>query len=406
MKIVRALRLARVARLCRTVLVVALLLLAGRAAAQDWPKAEPKTVGLDAAKLAAFDADLAGGQYGLVDNLLVIRCSKQAYERSYAHDYGKIYGDRAKSAGPLNHDVNGPYNYFSTEFHPYYQHRDVHTMQSVSKTVTSVTIGAAMLRKEFPSELDAPILKYFDSYKIANLDDRKRRITLRHLLTMSAGLEWHEDLAYDDPKNSADVMEAQHDWVQYVIDQPMVGEPGKVFVYSSGITQLLSHIFKQVTRKMVDEYAAEHVFKPLDMEYYWKHSPTGLPDTEGGLYLAPRDLAKIGALYLHDGEWNGKQIVPREWVKLSITPHVQVAEDGWKYGFQWWLGPYGNPERLAWAARGFGGQELLVFPEYDTIAVLTGWSILPSTDGKKYDELKRVLDAIDTQHSCGRAANK
>ena len=94
--------------------------------------------------------------------------------------------------------------------------------------------------------------------------------------------------------------------MQYVIDQPMVEEPGKKFVYSSGVTQLLSHIFKQVTGKTVDEYAAEYVFKPLGMHYYWKHTPTGLPDTEGGLYLSTQDLAKIGALYLHDGEWNGQ----------------------------------------------------------------------------------------------------
>jgi CubicO group peptidase (beta-lactamase class C family) len=375
----------------------------GTVNAQDWPKSEPKEVGLDAAKLAAFDADLAGGSYGLVDSMLVIRCGKQAYAKAYTHDYDKIYGERAKNAGPLNHDVSGEYNYFSTEFHPYYKHRDLHTMQSVSKTVTSVTIGAAMLRGDFPADVQTPILKYFSGYKIANLDDRKQRIKLIDLLTMTAGLEWHEDLAYDDPKNSADVMEAQHDWVWYVIDQPTVDEPGKKFVYSSGVTQLLSHIFKQVTGRTVEEYAAEHVFKPLGMHYYWKHTPTRLPDTEGGLYLSTSDLAKIGALYLQDGAWNGTQIVSREWVKQSVTPHVQVAEDRYKYGLQWWLAPHGDAsKKLAWAARGFGGQGLTVVPEYDLIAVQTGWSILPSTEGKRYDELKRLLEAVDTHFGCAK----
>src|SRR5260370_28679192 len=148
------------------------------------PKAQPASVGLDSATLGALDADIASGKYGLADTMLVIRCGKQVYERTYTHDYGKIYGELAKTAGPLNHDVNGPYNYFSPEFHPYFQHSDLHTMQSVSKTVTSVTIGIAMLRKEFPVELDAPILQYFDAYHIANVDDRKRRITLLDLLTM------------------------------------------------------------------------------------------------------------------------------------------------------------------------------------------------------------------------------
>jgi CubicO group peptidase (beta-lactamase class C family) len=370
---------------------------------QGWPKDQPSAVGLDAAKLAAFDADLAGGSYGLIDSMLVIRCGKVAYEKKYEHDYNKIYGDQAKVTGALNHVTTGEYNYFSTEFHPFYKHRDLHTMQSVSKTVTSVTIGAAMQRKEFRVDLDAPVLKYFADYKIANLDDRKRRVRLRDLLTMTAGLEWHEDLPYDDPKNSADVMEGSHDWVQYVIDQPMVEEPGKKFVYNSGATQLLSHIFKQVTGKSVDEYAAEYLFKPLSIRYYWKHTPTGLPDTEGGLYLSAEDLAKIGALYLHDGVWNEKQIVPKEWVKLSVSPQVQAAEDGYKYGFKWWLQPHGKPERLAWEGRGFGGQNLIIIPEYQTIAVITGWSILPFTEGKRYDDFARVMDAVDTKYLCAAA---
>ena len=122
------------------------------------------------AALAALDADLASGKYGLVDSMLVIRCGKQAFERSYARDYDKIYGERAKKTGPLNHDLHGPYNYFSTEFHPYYEHSDLHTMQSVSKTVTSITIGVAMQRGEFKvrsGRADPEIFR--------RLQDRERR---------------------------------------------------------------------------------------------------------------------------------------------------------------------------------------------------------------------------------------
>jgi len=364
---------------------------------RERPVAEPAVVGLDAAALGALDADIAAGKYGLVDSLLIIRDGKQALARSYAHDYGKIYGELAKHEGPLNHDVNGPYNYFSAEFHPYYQHSDLHTMQSVSKTVTSITIGIAMSRREFPADLDAPILKYFDEYKIANLDERKRRITLRDLLTMTAGLEWNEDLPYNDPKNSADVMEATHDWAQYVINQPMAAEPGKVFVYSSGVTQLLSHIFKKATGKNVDEYAAQYLFQPLGIRYHWKHSPTGLADSEGGLFISTASLAKIGFLFLKNGKWVGKQIVPADWVKVSVTSAMSVEDEGrrWGYGLQWWLQPYGkSPEKFAWAARGFGGQELRVVPEYNLIVVLTGWEILPSPNEPRHDELERVIAAV------------
>jgi CubicO group peptidase (beta-lactamase class C family) len=362
-----------------------------------WPTTQPSAAGFDAAALATLDSDIASGKYGLVDSMLVVRDGKQVLARSYPHDYGKIYGELAKREGPLNHDVHGPYNYFSADFHPFYRHSDLHTMQSVSKTVTSITIGLAIGRKEFPADLDAPILKYFDEYKIANLDDRKRRITLRHLLTMTSGLEWNEDTPYSDPKNSCDVMESKHDWVEYVINQPMAAEPGKVWVYNSGVTQLLSHIFKKATGRTVDEYAAEYLFRPLGMQYHWKHSPTGLPDTEGGLYISSASLAKIGFLFLNDGKWEGKQIVPADWVKASIAPAMSAEDEGrkWKYGFQWWLAPWGKaPEKFAWAARGFGGQELRVVPEYNLIVVSTGWDILPHEPEPRHDELERVIAAI------------
>src|SRR6266436_143346 len=375
-----------------------------QAATKDWPKAASKEFSIDPAKLAAFDADLAGGKYGLVDSMLVLRCGTAVYDKSYPHDYGQIYGERAKKEGPLNHDLHGPYDYFSTEFHPFYRGSEMHTMQSVSKTVTSITFGIARMRNEFTASLDAPIVQFLGGHKIANLDDRKKRITMRHLLTMSAGLEWHEDLAYDDPKNSADVMEATPDWVQYVIDQPMVSEPGKVFVYNSGVTELMAHIFKQVSGKNVDEYAAEYLFQPLGIHYFWKHSPMGLPDTEGGLYLASRDLARIGLLFLQDGVWEGNRIVPQKWIKQSIAPQIATGEGGSKYGFQWWLVPYGKSrEKLAWAAHGFGGQQLIIVPEYDLIVVFTGWDILPSSERHKHDQLERVLAGVDSKYRCDTA---
>jgi CubicO group peptidase (beta-lactamase class C family) len=362
----------------------------------EWPAVEPAAVGLDARALSALDADIAAGKYGLVDSLLVIRDGKQALARSYPHDYAKIYGELAKREGPLNHDVNGPYNYFSAEYHPYYRHSDLHTMQSVSKTVTSITIGIAIGRKDFPADLDTPILKYFDDYKIANADERKQRITLRHLLTMTAGFAWNEDLPYNDPKNSCDVMEAKHDWVQYVIDQPMATEPGKAFAYSSGVTQLLSHIFKKVTGKNVDDYAAQYLFQALGIAYHWKHTPMGLPDTEGGLYLSPASLAKIGFLFLKSGKWQGQQIVPVDWVKASVTSAITVEDERrqWGYGFQWWLQPWGkSPEKFAWAARGLGGQELRVAPEYNLIVVMTGWDLLLPAQEPRHDQLERVIAA-------------
>ncbi len=370
-------------------------------ASKPFPAGAPKELGFNPDKLAAFDADLASGKYGLVDSMLILRCGKAVYEKNYSHDYGQIYGERAKKEGPLNHDLNGPYNYFNTNFHPYFHGSDMHTMQSVSKTITSITYGIAKTHNDFTASLDSPIMQYFGGHKIANLDERKKKITIRHLLTMTAGFEWHEDLAYDDPKNSADIMEAGHDWPMYVIDQPMVDEPGAKFVYNSGETELLAYIFKKVTGKNIDDYAADHLFKPLGIHFDWKKTPTGLPDTEGGLYLSTRDLARIGQLFLKGGMWEGKDVVSSAWIKDSVAPHTTVGGSDWKYGYLWWLQSFGStPEDVSWQARGFGGQHLIVVPAYDMVAVFTGWDILPSTEKHSYDQLTRTLDTANRFFGC------
>src|SRR5205807_2067475 len=218
-----------------------------------WAKGKPSSVGLDEKILAELDGDLASGKYSLVDSFAVFRCGTSVYERTYSHDYGQIYGKEAKTRGPLNPHLTGPYNYFDAYWHPYYHGTDLHSMQSVSKTVTSIIIGAAMQRGDFKAGLETRILKYFDISKVKNVNERKRRITLRDLLTMTPGLEWHEeDVPYDDPRSDSSLMEATDDWVQYVIDKPMAAEPGKVWNYSSGATQLLAYIFQKETGQDID----------------------------------------------------------------------------------------------------------------------------------------------------------
>jgi CubicO group peptidase (beta-lactamase class C family) len=356
-----------------------------------WPVTTPQAVGLDPEALGRFDADTAGGKYGNVDSMLVIRHGKVAYDRTYKRDYDKIYAVQAHETNALNaHDPSGPYNYFNPWWHPYYRRGDLHTLQSVSKTVTSATIGVAVTRHEFPS-LDTPVLKFFDESKVANIDARKRRMTIRHLLTMSAGLEWHED------QNSSSLMEATADWVQYVIDQPMSDEPGSRFNYSSGATELLAHIFRVATGQDIEEYAAKNLFAPLGIErFYWKRIPWGLADTEGGLYLERHDLAKIVLLFHHNGVWEGKRIVSADWVKESLAPSRTVNETaGVKYGYLWWLYPYGNGDtRLAFAGSGFGGQLAIVIPAYDIVLVFTAWNILDGPSLRHREAIDRVLAAV------------
>ena len=135
-------------------------------------------------------------------------------------------------------------------------------MQSVSKTTSSIILGIAITRGDFKASLDTPLLKYFDVAKVKNVDDRKRRITLRHVLTMTTGLDWNEEVAYDDPKNDSSLMEASDDWVQYVIDHPMAQEPGKVFNYSSGVSMFLAYVFQKETGQDIEKYGGRVICSP------------------------------------------------------------------------------------------------------------------------------------------------
>jgi CubicO group peptidase (beta-lactamase class C family) len=259
----------------------------------------------------------------------------------------------------------------------------------VTKSITAIVIGIAIQRGELAGTSEE-VLSYFDDYEILNLDDRKRRITLEDLLTMQAGIEWDEmTYALDDPRNSVGELERSDDWIQFILDLPMAHQPGEAFVYSSGAAQLLSVILEKATGLPIDEYTEIYLFEPLGIsDYYWKKTPKGWADTEGGLYLKAEDLAKLGYLVLHEGEWEGEQIVSKEWVNEMLSPKVNdVLPDDpsldWGYGYMWWLvGDTSEDGINVYAGLGYGGQRLFVVPELDMVAVFNAWDIYmlyPST---------------------------
>lgn len=354
--------------------------------AEAWPTATPEAQGLDAAVLSRLDDELRAGEHGFVDGLLVIRNGLVVHEASFTRDYDTPF---KKITQPP-----GPYNYYDPEWHPYYRRGRLHTLQSVSKSVTSALIGIAIRRGEIPG-VGVRVLPYFDGFPIKNLDDRKKAITLEDLLTMRSGLEWDEwSTDYTSPANSCSVMEGLDDWVGYVLDRPMAHRPGEVFTYSSGVTMLLVHILQAATGKDAEDYAREHLFGPLGIrEHYWKRTPKGIPDAEGGLYFTASDLARIGYLYLHGGVWDGRRILPDDWVARSISPIVAATStgiEGFGYGYQWWAG------RQSYAASGYGGQRLFVVPGRNLIAVYTGWNIYHDPSLDPVMALDRVLEAVRT----------
>jgi CubicO group peptidase (beta-lactamase class C family) len=362
---------------------------------KEWAYATPASQQMNADSLQAFNNAIVAGKYGYIDAMVIIRHGKLVYDKKYTHDYDKIYGEEAVKKSGLNQlDPGGPYNYYNSWWHPYYRKGNLHSLQSVTKTITSIIIGVASARKEFP-DLSTPVLSFFDTTQVKNIDDLKRKMTIRHLLTMTAGIDWNEYLPYSDPANDAIAMERSFNWIQYVIDKPMALEPGQSFRYNSGASQLLAYIFKRSTGRDIEEYAAKNLFAPLDINtWFWKRTPTGLCDTEGGLYLSETDLAKIAYLFLKEGNWNGQQLVTKEWVKASVTPAINVSNDI-RYGYKWWLYAYnGNPDYV-WAGSGFGGQRPMIIPELDIVAVFTAWNIGDGPSLSEREAIKRLIGACE-----------
>ena len=368
----------------------------------DWSLSSPEERGADVAVLETLNQEFQDGKHGYVDSFLVIKGGDIIFEEYYDIDYftltksskfeqakimQKNYGDFATAQ----------YNYHDTDWHPFYRDTELHTIQSVTKSVTSALYGIAINRGEITG-LDAKIVGYFPEYSSLFSDPIKQSITIRDLLTMTAGIKWDEFThAYTDPLNDAASMESSDDWLRFILSPPMEDEPGKKFVYNSGITILLSHILQVSVNMSVDEYAKKYLFEPMGIKnFYWKKTPRGLTDTEGGLYLSSRDFAKIGLLYLNNGRWQQNQILPKGWVTSTMTPAVDTGYSGNKYGFQWWLIPYedGKGEWM-YSGSGYGGQYLLIIPEHDLVMVFNGWNIFDISRPTKEYLSSRVLKALD-----------
>lgn len=332
--------------------------------------------------LEQLDAEFAEGRHGYIDALLVLHDGKlikqSRYRRDYVTPFQTIEAD--PEAARFWGKGNGDYYYVDPAWHPWLRGGDLHTAQSVTKSVTSALIGIAILRGEIES-VDMAVAPLLDSAAPFKGDPRAKKLTLRHFLTMTTGIAWNES-DYLDDQNDAILMELSPNWQQYVLDRPFSDEPGSVFNYNSGTSALLDVVLFKTTGMHADEYAQEHLFKPLGIKtYHWKSSPNGFSDTQGGLYLSAQDLARIGTLYANDGIWEGKRILPDGWVRDSFAPAISVgSEPGWKYGYQWWLIPDpGNPGKLVPMALGYGGQKLAILTEEKVVAVLYGWNIFEGT---------------------------
>ena len=251
-----------------------------------------------------------------------------------------------------------------------------HTLQSVSKSFTSALVGIAIARGEFKG-VDEKVLDFFPDMKgIANLDERKSAMRLRDILTMRTGTDYHER---DPSSPHYQLNRLTSGWDKFYLDRPMLGPPGEAFNYDSGGVILVSAMLKRRTGMHAHEYAQRHLFKPLGIEkFLWSRNSEGHTHAGGGLVLAARDAAKLGQLYLNKGRWGDVQVVPETWVEESLKMHVDLTVPGQPpsgYGYLWWVWApdyQGKTGEYVFAARGRGGQYVIVVPEYDMVVATCG----------------------------------
>ena len=321
-----------------------------------WAVADPSEVGLDAARLSGLGAFLRQWPAHNVHAVVVIRRGRLAFEQYF----------RGKERRWM--DWSGAVQFSPTQ---------KHDIRSISKSVTSLLIGAAVDEGRLPP-LDSPVIDYFPEY--AELRTRKNaQVTFRHLLTMSHGLRWDESRSWNSRANNERQLLEARDPCRYVLEQPMALPPGASFNYCGGATTLLGAALAKAVGRSVDAYAREKLFQPLGItDIEWLRF-TGSDEIAAfaGLRLRPRDLAKLGQLVANEGRWNGNQVLPAQWIRESTTAHVNAEGNGaLYYGYQWWLGrSLLNGDELSWIAGfGSGGQRLFVVPGLDLVVVVNAFN--------------------------------
>jgi CubicO group peptidase (beta-lactamase class C family) len=251
-----------------------------------------------------------------------------------------------------------------------------HELRSVSKSIVGLLYGIALREGKVPP-LDEPLLAQFPQYN--DLPDlwQRRRWTVRHAITMTLGIDWNEDISYDDPRNGQTAMDRATDPYRYVLEQPIVAVAGDRWIYCGGATALIGKILENGTKQALHDYARAVLFDPLGLgPTEWRIGRNGERNFAAGLSMRPRDVARIGQMLLNGGKVGERQIVPADWLEASFKPQVTIR-DRREYGYQWYLGEVvfivpDGPRREPWiAAMGNGGQRLYVLPRLDLLIVVT-----------------------------------
>jgi len=291
----------------------------------SWTISTPEAQGMDSSRLERASATLADLPY--TSSFLVIRGGGLVFERYY-------HG----SARNRSNNVH-----------------------SASKSIWGAAIGIAIDQGRIPS-IDATIASTLPSRYVAEMSPETRTIRVRDLLTMTSGSRWNEDTT------EAQVQQ-RPDWVAATLSLPRAARPGTLFNYSTGDTHLSSAVLTSATHTTGCEFIHQYLLAPLGIvAEHWGRDPQGYFSGGYNLYVTPRELAKFGLLYLHNGRWNGTQLVPAAWVEASMTNQVD-ADAPYSYGYDFWLRDIaGHHVAMAW---GSGGQMIYIIKDLDLVVVMT-----------------------------------
>lgn len=322
------------------------------APASEWPTALPEDVGLDSGPLG--------------DMLVYMREHKIPVHSIQIVRHGRLVFDAY--IYPFNAEMR-------------------HDVASVTKSITSTLVGIA-LQDGSLTDVKQPLLSFFPGRAIANLDERKRRITLEDLLTMRAG--W--DCGFEPNEARLFEMRRSTNWLQFMLDLPMMSDPGIRFAYCSGNPHVLSLLISHVTHSNALAFARQKLFEPLGItDVYWPADPEGHTHGWGDLQLRPKDMAKIGQLFLQRGRWGDREIVSESWIAAATRPHVEKTVNKDHYGYGWWV--KGNDYPGMFEAVGRGGQRINVWAAKDLVLVFTGGEFEPG------DLAKFILQSIRSDDS-------
>lgn len=304
----------------------------------EWQVATPESVGLDSVRLKGV-LELVQQHGWRVDSIQVVRHGKMVLDAYY---------------------------------YPY-RPGHLHDLRSVTKSVTSSLLGLSIAQGKWP-DVNVPVLSQFPERKFEAVDAKKKAMTLGNLVDMRSGLSWFEFKLSSDEHSSFFQMYQTKDWFEYVLNQPMIWEPGGLFLYSGGNMDVLAALIGRAWHQPAREVAKEKLFKPIGISRFeWAGAdPDGNTIGDGTLGLTPRDMARLGLLWLHDGVWQGERLLPEGWTGKLFHDGVGFrADNGYLYKRGFWIDSLKGYFR-AW---GRHGQIIMVDPSLDMIVVVTSKAV-------------------------------